>query len=74
VPDGFLPWNGWARPAARTLGLDAGRNEALFDWVTLDRPGSSRAPATAPTTQTATITQRNRTSNRAMPANILILP
>src|SRR5579872_834333 len=71
VLDGSVARNGAASWLACTLGLDDDRNCTLLDWVTLDRLGSRRAAATTPAIQTTTISQRNRTSNRAMAANMV---
>jgi hypothetical protein len=71
VPDGLRPWKGVASQAACTLGLDDERNWALLDWVTLDRLGSRRTPATTPTIQTATISQRKRIAKPASALKIV---
>ena len=70
VPAGFRPRKGAASAPACTLGLDDARNWALLDCVTLDRLGSRRTPAITPAIHTTTISQRNRTSNLAIAANI----
>src|SRR5690242_677029 len=74
VPDGSLPRNGVASWPACTLGLDDERNWALLGCVTLDKLGSMETPAIVPANHTATISQRNRTSNFAMAVNICVLP
>src|SRR5215470_18316510 len=67
---GSTTWNGAASWLARTLGADEELNEPLLAWVTVVRPGSRRAPATTPTSHTATISHLNRMSNLAMAANM----
>ncbi len=67
----FAWWKGVARRAARMLGTLAGRKSLLLSWVTLARDGSNWV-ATAPTTQTATMTQRKRTANLPTAAKNLL--
>src|SRR5690349_1970360 len=74
VPDGLRPRKGAASSPACTLGLDDERNWTLLAWVTSPRLGSRATAASTSAIQTATITQRNRTSNRAMLVNIAVLP
>ena|SRR5438309_8707586 len=70
----FDVWNGAASAAACWLGAPAGKNTALLDWLTVDRLGRNRLAAIAPMIQTATISHRNRTSNRARAASVAAAP
>src|SRR5579859_6837960 len=74
VPDGSRPRKGAASAPAWILGLDGARNWAVLVWVTLARLGSRVTAVSTAAIQAATISQRNRISNRAMVVNIRVLP
>src|SRR5689334_9042739 len=68
-----VPRNGAASRAADRLGLLAGSRSVLLSLVTLASDGRSRAARTVAATQTATMTQRNRTANRPVAAKNLCI-
>src|SRR5271165_946114 len=66
----FVPPNGAASCAARSLGALAGRNALLLPCVTLASDGSARGMATKATTHAMSTTQRNLTANEPIARNM----